>query len=145
MKFHNPTDTTKDIYLHLLRVNQKIQQSKNFTIHTYWTDVHKVVLLKSHVYYFRWVLDICKHERVLQAAKKILGPNIVLLSTCLITKYPTVNEKRENFNGDFVGWHQDLEYCGLVNVEPNEGPKLITMWLAIDKVGTFNNQINSGP
>ena len=130
--------------MHLLRVNQKIQQSKNFTIHTYWTDVHKVVLLKSHVYYFRWVLDICKHERVLQAAKKILGPNIVLLSTCLITKYPTVNEKRENFNGDFVGWHQDLEYCGLVNVEPNEGPKLITMWLAIDKVGTFNNQINSG-
>ena len=122
-----------------MRVNQKIQQSKNFTIHTYWTDVHKVVLLKSHVYYFRWVLDICKHDRVLQAAKKILGPNIVLLSTCLITKYPTVDEERENFKGDFVGWHQDLEYCGLVNVEPNEGPKLITMWLAIDKVGTFTN------
>ena len=100
-------------------------------------------MLKSHVYFFRWILDICKHERVLQAAKKILGPNIVLLSTCLITKYPTVDEKRENFKGDFVGWHQDLEYCGLVNVEPNEGPKLITMWLAIDKVGTFNNQINS--
>ena len=58
------------------------------------TDVHKVVLLKSHVYCFRWILDICKHERVLQAAKKILGPNIVLLSTCLITKYPNVDEKR---------------------------------------------------
>mgnify|MGYP002046018712 CR=1 FL=1 len=101
------------------------------------TDVHKVVLLKSHVYYFRWILDICKHERVLQAAKKILGPNIVLLSTCLITKYPNVDEKRVNFNGDFVGWHQDLEYCGLVNVEPNEGPKLITMWLAIDKVRRY--------
>ena len=110
-----------------------------YVISTYWTDVHKVVLLKSHVYYFRWVLDICKHDRVLQAAKKILGPNIVLLSTCLITKYPTVDEERENFKGDFVGWHQDLEYCGLVNVEPNEGPKLITMWLAIDKVGTFTN------
>ena len=117
LKFHNPTNTT--------------------TIHTYWTDVHKVVLLKSHVYCFRWILDICKHERVLQAAKNILGPNVVLLSTCLITKYPNVDEKRENFNGDFVGWHQDLEYCGLVSVEPNNGPKLITMWLAIDKVRRY--------
>jgi len=93
----------------------------------------------------RWILDICKHERVLQAAKKILGPNIVLLSTCLITKYPTVSEKRENFKGNFVGWHQDLEYCGLVNVEPNNGPKLITMWLAIDKANEENGAMKFIP
>ena len=81
---------------------------------------------------FRWILDLCKHERVLEAVKKILGPNIVLLSSCLITKYPV--KENSIFKGNFVGWHQDLEYCGLVNVGPRETPKLITMWLAIDKV-----------
>ena len=85
------------------------------------------------LYYYRWIFEICKHPKVLDAAQKILGPNVVLFSTCLITKYP-VEEQRENFNGHYVGWHQDLEYCGLENVGPKDNPKLITMWLAIDEV-----------
>ena len=84
--------------------------------------------------YCRWIFEICKHPKVLEAAQKILGPNVVLFSTCLITKYP-VEKQNENFVGHYVGWHQDQEYCGLENVGPNdENPKLITMWLAIDEV-----------
>ena len=88
----------------------------------------------KNLIFFSWIFDICTHASVLEAVKEILGPNIVLLSTCLITKYP-VKEKIDDFKGHFVGWHQDLEYCGLVNIEPNnEKPLLITMWLAIDMV-----------
>jgi len=84
-----------------------------------------------------WIFEICKHPKVLDAAKNILGPNVVLFSTCLITKYP-VEKQKENFSGHYVGWHQDLEYCGLEKVESNDKPKLITMWLAIDEADEEN-------
>ena len=57
--------------------------------------------------------DLCIHPRIIDLMKKILGPNIVLLSSTIFTKYPpNENEKSENFAGDFVGWHQDLKYWG---------------------------------
>ena len=37
----------------------------------------------------RWILDICTHPRVIKAVKELLGPNIVLLSSAVFTKYPT--------------------------------------------------------
>ena len=36
----------------------------------------------------------------------------------------------ENYSGDFVGWHQDMKYWGLVNLKPEERIDLVNMWLA---------------
>ena len=53
------------------------------------------------------------HSKHADLMKKILGPNIVLLSSTIFTKYPpNENQKSKNFAGDFVGWHQDLKYWG---------------------------------
>ena len=61
----------------------------------------------------RWMADLCIHPKIIDVMKKILGLNIVLLSSTIFTKYPTKKEeKSETFSGDFVGWHQDLKYWG---------------------------------
>ena len=61
----------------------------------------------------RWMADLCIHPKIIDVMKKILGPNIVLLSSTIFTKYPpNENQKSKNFAGDFVGWHQDLKYWG---------------------------------
>ena len=73
------------------------------------------------------------HPRAIKAAQALLGPNVVLMSSAVITKYPT-NIKKENYKGDFVGWHQDMKYWGLTNMKPNSRIKLASMWLAIDEV-----------
>ena len=44
-------------------------------------------------------------------------------------------ENKFDFKKEFVGWHQDLKYCGLKNAEEQGGKvQMVTMWLAIDKV-----------
>ena len=78
-------------------------------------------------------MDLCLHPKVLEGVKLLLGPNVVLLASAIFTKYPT-QEKSETFSGDFVGWHQDMKYWGLVNLRRNEKIKLANMWLAIDDV-----------
>ena len=78
-------------------------------------------------------MDLCLHPRVVEAVKNLLGSNIVLLSSAIFTKYPT-KKKTETFSGDFVGWHQDMKYWGLVNLKRKDRIKLASMWLAIDKV-----------
>ena len=45
------------------------------------------------------------------------------------------SENKFDFKKEFVGWHQDLKYCGLENTEEQGGKvQMVTMWLAIDKV-----------
>ena len=81
---------------------------------------------------------MCLHPKVVSAVKSLLGPNIVLLSSTVFTKYPP-ETKNENYNGDFVGWHQDMKYWGLVNLRKgDERIKLASMWLAIDEVHYFH-------
>lgn len=78
------------------------------------------------------------HPRAIKAAQALLGPNVVLMSSAVITKYPT-NIKKENYKGDFVGWHQDMKYWGLTNMKPNSRIKLASMWLAIDEASEFTD------
>jgi len=85
----------------------------------------------------RFILDLCMHPRAIKAAQALLGPNVVLMSSAVITKYPT-NIKKENYKGDFVGWHQDMKYWGLTNMKPNSRIKLASMWLAIDEANAEN-------
>ena len=117
----------------------------------------------------------------MEVIKKLLGPNVIILSSTLMTKYPPStssqneliskpvrwcwhgfltcflpifefywisfnsyinsnfggkqSENKFDFKKEFVGWHQDLKYCGLENTEEQGGKvQMVTMWLAIDKV-----------
>ena len=84
--------------------------------------------------FFRWILDLCIQPRILEAVENLIGPDIVLLSSTVFTKYPTEKTKTEKYSGDFVGWHQDMKYWGLVNLKPEGRIELASMWLAIDQV-----------
>ena len=64
-----------------------------------------------------WAL--ATHPRVLEYAREILGPDVVLLSSGFFVKQPGASDK-------FVAWHQDTTYWGL------NPPFAITVWVAID-------------
>jgi len=81
----------------------------------------------------QFIFDLCIHPQVIEAVKSLLGPNIVLLSSTVFTKYPAENSKP----AEFVGWHQDLKYWGLVSATSSR-IKLASMWLAIDKADADN-------
>jgi len=86
----------------------------------------------------KWILDLCIHPRILEAVENLIGPDIVLLSSTVFTKYPTEKTKTEKYSGDFVGWHQDMKYWGLVNLKPEGRIELASMWLAIDQADEEN-------
>ena len=50
-----------------------------------------------------WVLRLATHPNMLAPLKAILGPNLILLDSRFITKYPTPEDKDA-----FVAWHQDV-------------------------------------
>ena len=50
-----------------------------------------------------WVLRLATHPKMLAPLKAILGPNLILLDSRFITKYPTPEDKDA-----FVAWHQDV-------------------------------------
>lgn len=64
-----------------------------------------------------WAL--ATHPRVLECAREILGPDVILLSSGFFAKQPDSHDK-------FVAWHQDTTYWGL------NPPFAITVWIAID-------------
>ena len=61
---------------------------------------------------------------------------MTLLSTTVLTKYPSTDGQTSK---GFVGWHQDLKYCGLVPKIANQRVNMVTMWLAIDEVGFYSS------
>jgi ectoine hydroxylase-related dioxygenase (phytanoyl-CoA dioxygenase family) len=68
---------------------------------------------------------IASHPRVLETVESLIGPDIVLLSTGFFVKPPSANDQ-------FVAWHQDTMYWGLVP------PFAITLWIAIDDADIEN-------
>ena len=73
---------------------------------------------------FRWVDELTRHPRVLDAVEQVLGPNILAWNSSWFVKMP----------GDksFIGWHQDGAYWGL---EPME---VLTAWIALGPVTPEN-------
>lgn len=71
---------------------------------------------------YPWVRDLTKHPEILQVVKAILGPDIILLDSRFICKYPTLKpDIQENEEGEakhdgsvgedrlpYVAWHQDM-------------------------------------
>ncbi|KAM4621791.1 putative alpha-ketoglutarate-dependent hypophosphite dioxygenase [Polymixia lowei] len=100
---------------------------------------------------YQWVMDLIKHPGVLDVVKAILGPDVLLLDSRFICKYPTLrpnltgehaehdimtvaNEKEEvTSDGNiqenqlpYVAWHQDMRYWGIA------GGPVLSVWLALD-------------
>jgi len=77
-----------------------------------------------------FLADLCVKERLLTSVADILGPDLVLVSTTLFTKYPA-----QDSGAKYVGAHQDLKYWGL---HPHQE---VTAWLALDKAGPHNGSL----
>ena len=67
--------------------------------------------------HFKWVCDLAVHPVVLDVVEDIIGPDILIHSSTIFTKYAQ-DEK-------FVSWHQDSHYWGLSE------PRLVSAWIAL--------------
>ncbi|XP_012686063.2 probable alpha-ketoglutarate-dependent hypophosphite dioxygenase [Clupea harengus] len=98
---------------------------------------------------YDWVRGLVKHPRVLEVVRAVLGPDILLLDSRFICKYPVSRGNRSDDviayeNGlageetagpekqkeelvlPYVAWHQDMRYWGL------DGGPVLSVWLALD-------------
>ncbi len=71
---------------------------------------------KSHLL-FKWLSDLTRDDRVLDAVEDLIGPDILLWSTDWFIK--------EVNSGQYVSWHQDSGYWGL------ETRRLVSVWIAL--------------
>ena len=65
----------------------------------------------------KWICDLATHAAVLDAVEDVIGPDILIHSSTIFTKYAH-DEK-------FVSWHQDSHYWGLSE------PPLVSAWIAL--------------
>lgn len=52
-------------------------------------------------------MNLTKHPQILQVVKAILGPDVILLDSRFICKYPT-QKSDGNDELPYVAWHQDM-------------------------------------
>ena len=71
---------------------------------------------KSHLL-FKWLSDLVRSPRILDAVEDLIGPDILVWSTDWWIK--------EARSPSFVSWHQDSQYWGL------DSEKLVTVWVAL--------------
>lgn len=70
---------------------------------------------------YQWVKDLTKHPQILKVIKAILGPDVILLDSRFICKYPTLKPDTTHGKGEtkpdgtvggdelpYVAWHQDM-------------------------------------
>lgn len=73
---------------------------------------------KAHLL-FKWLDDLIRDARIVDAMEDILGPDILCWNTLFWTKEPGT--------GHYVSWHQDSNYWGLA------GGEVVTAWLALSE------------
>ena len=78
--------------------------------------VHGPQRSKSHLL-FKWVDDLMRHPRILDAVEDLIGPDLLCWNTIFWIK--------EAQSPSFVSWHQDVRYWGLDTSE------LVTAWVAL--------------
>jgi len=71
---------------------------------------------KNHLL-FKWLSDLIRSPKILDAVEDIIGHNIMVWSTDWWIK--------EAHSPQFVSWHQDSQYWGL------DTAKLVTVWVAL--------------
>nr|XP_046261963.1 phytanoyl-CoA dioxygenase domain-containing protein 1 [Scatophagus argus] len=77
---------------------------------------------------YPWVRDLTKHPQILKVVKAILGPDVILLDSRFICKYPTLKPDGNAGENEvpYVAWHQDMRYWGIA------GGPVLSVWLALD-------------
>ncbi|XP_035525346.1 probable alpha-ketoglutarate-dependent hypophosphite dioxygenase [Morone saxatilis] len=87
---------------------------------------------------YPWVRNLTKHPQILKVIKAILGPDVILLDSRFICKYPIRKpDNQEDEEGEtkpvvegnglpYVAWHQDMRYWGIA------GGPVLSVWLALD-------------
>ncbi|XP_078116977.1 putative alpha-ketoglutarate-dependent hypophosphite dioxygenase [Sander vitreus] len=95
-------------------------------------DYTQYSLHNVHIQY-PWVEGLTKHPQIIKVVKAILGPDVILLDSRFICKYPTVkpdiqgnNEGEPKPGLPYVAWHQDMRYWGIA------GGPVLSVWLALD-------------
>jgi len=79
----------------------------------------------------RWLADLVKHPRILDAVEDVLGPNLLVWSTSFFIK--------EARDPAYVSWHQDATYWGL------SSPDVVTAWLAFTDATVENGAMRMVP
>ena len=80
---------------------------------------------------FSWLDAVVRHEPILEAVSRLLGPDLLLWNSGFVIKPPG--------SGYFASWHQDLLYWGL---EPQEA---MTAWLAFTESTIENGCLRCVP
>ncbi len=81
-------------------------------------------LTEPHAGKAAW-LELCRHPRILDAVEAVLGPDLILIMSHVISKRPG--------DGLPVAWHQDNTYWHSV-----QGTEVGTVWLALDDADLDN-------
>ena len=68
--------------------------------------------------FFPWAFEAATQPRLLDQVETILGPDILLWGTLILSKDPD--------SGSFVPWHQDTAYTAFLNGSPS-----LTAWVAL--------------
>ncbi len=87
-------------------------------------EVRPEYLVEPHAKHAAW-LELCRHPRVIQAVREVLGDDLLLIMTHLIVKPP--------HDGKKIGWHQDSPSWPSVS-----GTDIGTVWLAVDRADCEN-------
>ncbi|MGH9442898.1 MAG: phytanoyl-CoA dioxygenase family protein [Thermoanaerobaculia bacterium] len=85
---------------------------------------------KPHLY-ARWVSDLVRHPRVLDAVEAILGPNLLVWRSVFFVKKPR--------DPHYVAWHQDSAYWGLSSDDE------VTAWIALTESTIANGCLQVVP
>ncbi len=75
--------------------------------------------------YFQWAYDLAVHPRLLDAVEKILGPDLIVWGTLVLSKEPG--------SRGMVPWHQDRAYAGFLQGTPS-----VSAWIALTPVTREN-------
>lgn len=87
---------------------------------------------------YQWVSGLTKHPQILRVVQAVLGPDVILLDSRFICKYPILKpnsqekeevETKPDGGEDtlpYVAWHQDMRYWGI------DGGPVLSVWLAFD-------------
>ncbi|CAJ1058058.1 uncharacterized protein LOC109994542 [Xyrichtys novacula] len=103
------------------------------------TEYTQYSLHNVHLQY-PWVRNLTKHPQILGVVKAVLGPDVILLDSRFICKYPALkSDPQEREEGEtmpdgsvgenglpYVAWHQDMRYWGIA------GGPVLSVWLALD-------------
>ncbi|MBV9496285.1 MAG: phytanoyl-CoA dioxygenase family protein, partial [Acidobacteria bacterium] len=69
-------------------------------------------------YYFGWAWDLATHPRILDAVSAVLGEDVVIWGTLILSKAP--------HSEGFIAWHQDGEYARFLGDAP-----AVSAWIAL--------------